>query len=189
MLQYVVPHLKDGSEPYRRMTIETLSQIAENLGLADVDQRTEETLIDGVIYAFQEQTTDETSVILNGFGTVLNTLGTRCKVYLPQIAGMFDTERFTTNSMSLMSPISLIYLNDLFDYSCLVSLFLSGTIRWRLNTPSSRNRQQAADLIARIAVVMKICDEEQMLAHLGLYLYEYLGEEYPEVRDIQHSDK
>jgi splicing factor 3B subunit 1 len=28
---------------------------------------------------------------------------------------------------------------------------------------------------------MKQCDEEQMLGHLGLYLYEYLGEEYPEV--------
>lgn len=53
-----------------------------------------------------------------------------------------------------------------------------------MNTPSSRNRQQAADLIARIAVVMKQCDEEQMLSHLGLYLYEYLGEEYPEVSMI-----
>ncbi|CAE7790133.1 Sf3b1, partial [Symbiodinium sp. CCMP2456] len=41
--------------------------------------------------------------------------------------------------------------------------------------------QQAADLIARIAVVMKQCGEEQMMGHLGLFLYEYLGEEYPEV--------
>eukprot|EP01066_Platyproteum_vivax_P014749 Platyproteum_vivax@DN6595_c0_g1_i1.p2 len=28
---------------------------------------------------------------------------------------------------------------------------------------------------------MKKCEEEQMLGHLGLFLYEYLGEEYPEV--------
>ena len=28
---------------------------------------------------------------------------------------------------------------------------------------------------------MKQCGEDQMLGHLGLYLYEYLGEEYPEV--------
>merc|ERR1712039_274720 len=34
---------------------------------------------------------------------------------------------------------------------------------------------------ARIAVVMKQCGEEQMMGHLGLFLYEYLGEEYPEV--------
>jgi splicing factor 3B subunit 1 len=58
---------------------------------------------------------------------------------------------------------------------------IAGIIRWRLNTPSARVRQQAADLIARIAVVMKNCGEEQMMGHLGLFLYEYLGEEYPEV--------
>jgi hypothetical protein len=38
---------------------------------------------------------------------------------------------------------------------------------------------QAADLISRIAPVMKKCDEEKLLAHLGVVLYENLGEEYP----------
>lgn len=38
-------------------------------------------------------------------------------------------------------------------------------------------RQQAADLIARIAPVLKACEEEQLLGHLGVVLYEYLGEE------------
>merc|ERR1719353_2362921 len=28
---------------------------------------------------------------------------------------------------------------------------------------------------------MKQCEEDQMMGHLGLFLYEYLGEEYPEV--------
>ena len=46
---------------------------------------------------------------------------------------------------------------------------------------NAKIRQQAADLIARIAVVMKACDEEKLLGHLGVVLYEYLGEEYPEV--------
>ncbi len=36
-------------------------------------------------------------------------------------------------------------------------------------------------MLARIAVVMKTCNEEKMLGHLGVVLYEYLGEEYPEV--------
>lgn len=40
---------------------------------------------------------------------------------------------------------------------------------------------QASDLIARIAVVMKTCGEEVLMSHLGVVLYEYLGEEYPEV--------
>lgn len=53
--------------------------------------------------------------------------------------------------------------------------------QWRLNNRSARVRQQAADLIGRIAVVMKTCDEIKLLGHLGMTLFEYLGEEYPEV--------
>merc|ERR1712193_476911 len=58
---------------------------------------------------------------------------------------------------------------------------ICGTILWRLNNKAARIRQQAADLIARISVVMKTAGEEQLLGHLGVTLYEYLGEEYPEV--------
>ncbi|CAI5927816.1 unnamed protein product, partial [Closterium sp. NIES-64] len=58
---------------------------------------------------------------------------------------------------------------------------ICGTVKWRLNNKSAKVRQQAADLIARIAVVMKACGEEQLMGHLGVVLYEYLGEEYPEV--------
>jgi splicing factor 3B subunit 1 len=50
-----------------------------------------------------------------------------------------------------------------------------------LNNKAARIRQQASDLISRIAVVMKKCNEDQLLGHLGVVLYEYLGEEYPEV--------
>lgn len=98
-------------------------------------------LIDGILYAFQEQTTEDV-VMLNGFGTIVNQLGKRVKPYLPQICG---------------------------------------TILWRLNNKSAKVRQQAADLISRIAVVMKTCQEEKLMGHLGVVLYEYLGEEYPEV--------
>ena len=77
------------------------------------------------MYAFQEQTTDDNMVMLNGFGCVVNALGTRVKAYLPQICG---------------------------------------TIKWRLNNKSAEVRQQAADLISRIAVVMKNCGEEQLMA-------------------------
>ena len=80
--------------------------------------------------------------MLNGFGTIVNSLGKRVKPYLPQICG---------------------------------------TILWRLNNKSAKVRQQAADLISKIAVVMKTCQEEKLMGHLGVVLYEYLGEEYPEV--------
>lgn len=53
--------------------------------------------------------------------------------------------------------------------------------QWRLNNKSAKVRMQASDLIGRIAVVMKTCGEEVLMSHLGVVLYEYLGEEYPEV--------
>jgi splicing factor 3B subunit 1 len=40
---------------------------------------------------------------------------------------------------------------------------------------------QSADLIGRTAVVMKAGGEDQLMGHLGVVLYEYLGEEYPKV--------
>jgi splicing factor 3B subunit 1 len=138
----VVDDLKDESEPYRKMVMETIESIIQNLGAADVDNRLEEQLIDGILYAFQEQASDDTQVMLSGFGTVINALGGRVKPYLPQICG---------------------------------------TIKWRLNNKSAKIRMQAADLISRIAVVMKTCQEDQLMGHLGVVLYEYLGEEYPEV--------
>ncbi|XP_058806237.1 splicing factor 3B subunit 1 isoform X1 [Phymastichus coffea] len=141
IINRIVDDLKDENEQYRKMVMETIEKIMGNLGAADVDSRLEEQLIDGILYAFQEQTTEDV-VMLNGFGTIVNTLGKRVKPYLPQICG---------------------------------------TILWRLNNKSAKVRQQAADLISRIAVVMKTCQEEKLMGHLGVVLYEYLGEEYPEV--------
>ncbi|KAL3314758.1 Splicing factor 3B subunit 1 [Cichlidogyrus casuarinus] len=137
----VVDDLKDESEQYRKMVLETIEKTLSSLGGAEIDARLEEQLIDGILYAFQEQTSED-NVILTGFGTVVNTIGTRAKPYLPQI---------------------------------------TGTIMWRLNNKSAKVRQQAADLISRIAGVMKVCQEEKLMGHLGVILYEYLGEEYPEV--------
>ena len=116
IINRIVDDLKDESEQYRKMVMETIEKIMTNLSAADVDGRLEEQLIDGILYAFQEQTTED-AVMLNGFGTVVNTLGKRVKAYLPQICG---------------------------------------TILWRLNNKSAKVRQQASDLIAKIAVVMKV---------------------------------
>ncbi|XP_064401583.1 splicing factor 3B subunit 1-like isoform X2 [Halichondria panicea] len=137
----VVEDLKDESEQYRKMVMDCLEKVLSNLGAADIDSRLEEQLIDGILFAFQEQTSEDV-VMLNGFGVIVNALGGRVKPYLPQICG---------------------------------------TILWRLNNKSAKVRQQAADLISRISAVMNTCGEEKLLGHLGVVLYEYLGEEYPEV--------
>ena len=141
IVERVVGNLKDESEAYRKMTVETIEKVISAMGAADINERLEERLVDGILHSFQEQSVEDV-VLLNGFGTVVNALGTRCKPYLPQIVS---------------------------------------TILWRLNNKSATVRQQAADLITRIAMVMKQCGEDGLMGKLSTVLYEYLGEEYPEV--------
>ncbi|KAL3090250.1 hypothetical protein niasHS_006702 [Heterodera schachtii] len=141
IISRIVDDLKDENEQYRKMVMETIENIVALMGASEIDSRLEEQLIDGILYAFQEQT-QEDAIMLEGFGTVCKGLGRRTKPYLPQICG---------------------------------------TILWRLNNKSAKVRQQATDLIAKIAPVMNICQEEKLMGHLGVVLYEYLGEEYPEV--------
>lgn len=141
ILERIVGNLKDESEPYRKMTVETIEKLVASLGAADIGERLEERLIDGILHSFQEQSVEDI-VVLNAFGSCVNALGTRTKPYLPQIVS---------------------------------------TILWRLNNKTAQTRQQAADLISRIAMVMAQCGEDALLGKLGVVLYEYLGEEYPEV--------
>ncbi|KAJ2747899.1 U2 snRNP component prp10 [Coemansia sp. BCRC 34301] len=137
----IVLDLKDESAVYRSMVMETISRIIKLLGAMDLEGRLEELLMDGVLYAFQEQT-GEGRIMLDGFGIVVNGLGTRAKPYLQQI---------------------------------------TSALLWRLNNQNPTVRQQAADLVAQIAAVMKACGEDELMARIGVMLYEYLGEEYPEV--------
>ncbi|KAF7294433.1 Small nuclear ribonucleoprotein [Mycena kentingensis (nom. inval.)] len=80
----IVNELKDEAEPYRKMVMETITNVVEKLGASDIDERLEIRLVDGIIYSFQEQTTED-QVMLDGFGTVVNALGIRVKPYLTQI--------------------------------------------------------------------------------------------------------
>jgi splicing factor 3B subunit 1 len=70
----VVAGLKDESEPFRKMVMETVQKVIETLGASDIDERLETQLVDGIIYAFQEQTIED-AIMLDGFGTVVNALG------------------------------------------------------------------------------------------------------------------
>ncbi|KAF2266074.1 ARM repeat-containing protein [Lojkania enalia] len=137
----IVNNMKDESEAYRKMTVETVDRIISTLGAHDVDERLEVQLVDGVLVAFQDQSIED-PIILDGFATVVNALGERAKPYLPQIVKI---------------------------------------ILHRLNNKSASVRQQAADLISRVTFAMSKCDEDVQLVHLAQALYEYLGEEYPEV--------
>ncbi|MCH86739.1 splicing factor 3B subunit 1-like [Trifolium medium] len=102
-------------------------------------------LIDGILYAFNEQTIDSDVVMmLNGFGTVVNSLGKRMKPHFPQICD---------------------------------------TLNQRLNSQSEKFRKQSADLISRIAVVIKQCEMDRFLDDLCTLFFERLELEYAEVQD------
>lgn len=58
IINRVVDDLKDENEQYRKMVMESIEKTMANLGAADIDSRLEEQLIDGILYAFQEQTTE-----------------------------------------------------------------------------------------------------------------------------------
>lgn len=69
------------------MVMETIQKVIATLGASDIDERLEIRLVDGIIYSFQEQTTED-QVMLDGFGTVVNALGIRVKPYLMQIVSV-----------------------------------------------------------------------------------------------------
>ncbi|KAJ2471230.1 U2 snRNP component prp10, partial [Coemansia sp. RSA 2320] len=116
VISRIVLDLKDESGAYRNMVMETITRIVSSLGGMDIEGRLEELLMDGVLYAFQEQA-GEGTVMLDGFGVVVNGLGERAKPYLQQI---------------------------------------TSALLWRLNNQNPLIRQQAADLVAKIAAVMKL---------------------------------
>lgn len=135
--------LKNDSEPYRRMVVETVHKVADKLGLSDVDSSLEMRMLDGLLFAFQEQgVSNDSSNALVALSTVVEKLGVRVKSYLEKIVGI---------------------------------------VKWRLNNKNSKVREQAADLISRIAPIMMACKEDGLIVHMGTVLFEYLGEEFPDV--------
>ena len=143
ILEKLVDNFKDENEHFRRMTTDCTERILKELGADDVSSRLEERLVDGILYAFQEQNLDDMgNIMLKGFIRILQSFGKKSKQYLAQI---------------------------------------SAAARWRLQNKSPPVRMQAADLIGGLAPIIKYCGEEELLGHLGVILYENLGEEFPDV--------
>ena len=96
VLGRIVEDLKDEAEPYRRLVMDAVRRILREQGAADVDARLEELLVDGALYAYQEQGDDDgdeksnsasSKIVLDGFGAIVSSLGRRAKPYLAQVCG------------------------------------------------------------------------------------------------------
>ena len=124
IVRKIVNELKDEAEPYCKMVMETITKVVATLGASDIDEQVEMRLVDGIIYSFQEQTTED-QVMLDGFDTVVNALGEfhhrniKNLLLIPQILGI------------RVKP----YLTQIVT-----------TILQRLNNKSAKVRQQVADL-------------------------------------------
>lgn len=84
----ILPSLKDESEPYRKMSLETSDKVLTSLGCFDLDDKTVTRLLNGILYCFQHQNLENkqsSSVILNCFANILNNLGIRSKEHIMPI--------------------------------------------------------------------------------------------------------
>ncbi|CDK26037.1 unnamed protein product [Kuraishia capsulata CBS 1993] len=84
IVERILVHLKDSAEPFRRMAVSTCDTIISEIGSMDLSDRTVHRLVDGLLVAFQEQTTQD-PVFLNGFGHIIKSIGIRSKPHLPSI--------------------------------------------------------------------------------------------------------
>jgi splicing factor 3B subunit 1 len=104
----IVNDLKDDSEPFRKMVMETITKVVESSGAADVDERLEVLLIDGIIYAFSEQTLED-NVMLDGFGTVVSALGKFVRRFCENGNALMCTFPIRRHSSKTVSHANRIY--------------------------------------------------------------------------------
>jgi splicing factor 3B subunit 1 len=109
IIEQIKDDLKDESEPYRRMVMETIDKIISSLGMADIKPRLEEELVDGALFLYQEQLNEDNGwIILNGFTCLINGLKHRVIPYLPQICGSIKWRMNNKNPKSRQQGADLI---------------------------------------------------------------------------------
>lgn len=87
----LIERLKDEAEALRKLSLEALEAIVIRFGAAELDERSEEQLIDGLVTAIQEPGSEENSGswLIRGWGVLASALGgDRLRPYLPQIASL-----------------------------------------------------------------------------------------------------
>lgn len=115
MIERLIPFTKDDNENLRAMAVDTIGKIVsakpeELIGLGD---KLEERLVDGVLYAFQEQKNNN-KIYLNGLSIVCKALGIRLKPHLNSILSTIlyqiknKTPEIRQQSALLLAAIALV---------------------------------------------------------------------------------
>lgn len=145
VIETLSPLAKNANENLRRMAVDAIHKIASNSPdeFIELQERSTDSLVDSVLYAFQEQTQPHPSY-LAAVSVVCKVLNNRIRSHM--------------------------------------TIILS-TVLFRMKNKEPETRLQSADLVAAIAPVLSKCagNDNRTMLKLILFLYESLGEVYPEV--------
>ena len=159
-----------------REVVETTRCLAKKTGGAFMIERIMKNMKDES-ETFRKMTVHSVQKIIADLGS--SDIGDRLlELLMDGIQSAFQDQ--TVEDNDFLDGIGLILTS--LDTKCLPFLpSICSGILWRLQNKSVHIRQQAAELIARIAPVLVNCGEDKLLGQFGAVLYEYLGEEYPDV--------
>lgn len=115
ILEQIVVYSKDDNESLRKLCMETIHKMITSNpdNLIGLDSQLEVRLIDGVLYAFQEQTAEH-RVFLLAFGTIANALNVRLKPHIGSIISTIlyrlqhkdnDVRQQAAALISLIAPV------------------------------------------------------------------------------------
>lgn len=70
----IVEDFIDQSVSYWHFVMETIEEVASNLGASAIDDSSKDLLIDSILFAFLKQISDDANVMFYGFGSPVDTL-------------------------------------------------------------------------------------------------------------------
>lgn len=122
VLKNVVFYLKDENELLRRLCVEAIHKMISlnHIKLIGLDEDFKSELVDGILYAFQEQTVQH-NIYLQGLGSIVKTLSSKLKDnFLPVVStALFRLKNKTpeirqqsADLISLIAPVILKYSTD-----------------------------------------------------------------------------
>lgn len=166
----IVEGLKDESEGYRRMVMETIGKVVADLGVSDVDANLEEILVDGILHAFLEQTSDDGNVMLNGFCAVVNSLGPRMKPYISVICDMIKwrlcnrSAKVRKQAVDVISGIVVVFKQ------CEEEQFMERLALVLYEYLGEENSQVSASILGALKAILNVTDITTMIPPLRALL-------------------
>ncbi|CAI5759349.1 unnamed protein product [Candida verbasci] len=122
LLEHVIYYSKDDNEQLRKLSIETINKMLINnpQELIGMDSQLDRTLVDGVLFAFQQQTI-QNKIYLQCFGTLAKSMGIRLKPHLNSIMStvlfrmknkISETRQDAADLISILAPVIKICYDD-----------------------------------------------------------------------------